>query len=604
MPALALAENPRTAAKAAIKRASKKSRVDLRKLDRESRQELTRIYRQAVEDLGRSIDNHADNGESVRLEQLQNLLGQVTARLETLENSKSDLLGRSLKAGADLGVEPLAVDVATIGAPLPRVANDAVQFVTNFIAGDGLQLSDRVWRNNRHARRVVQEAIEQAVIQGHSASQAAADLLAAGRPVPRDLQNKIGQAAAGKIGNQVGTDLFSGLNSPYKNALRLFRTEINRAHGEAYHAAAFEHPDVIGTRFLLSPNHPERDICDMHASVNRYGLGAGVYPKNRNPWPAHPNTLSFTEVVFDDEVSEADRSGKQNRIDWLIGQSPETQALVLNSVKKSQALRLGLLKEPQIATPWQVLKPRFVRAGHDPDRWGELLQNRIVSAPTVPRNSAASRAPVSNALELVGYKSILDPLMDTIDKVHDDGNLPKIPIKRNASRKTYGSYYHLTGGGPTKITISQYGDHKELTAAHEIGHFLDHQGIGKKHQFSSKNDDIFEGWRKAVLSSDAIRTLKKVERGPSIADVGEGNRWLVNKPYVRYLLKTHEIWARSYAQYIALRGDHGGLKTQIKALQDNQLTSKVSMPSQWDDDDFEPIAREIDKLFKGLGWIK
>ncbi len=45
--------------------------------------------------------------------------------------------------------------------------------VRRFVAEDGLQLSDRAWRLDRHARDIIVNAIEMAVIQGHGATQAA-----------------------------------------------------------------------------------------------------------------------------------------------------------------------------------------------------------------------------------------------------------------------------------------------------------------------------------------------------------------------------------------------------------------------------------------------
>ncbi len=68
---------------------------------------------------------------------------------------------------------------------------------------------------------------------------------------------------------------------------------------------------VVGTRFLLSKNHSQKDICDIHANINLFGLGAGVYPLGKSPLPAHKNTLSYEVAVFEDEVTEEDRLGKQ-----------------------------------------------------------------------------------------------------------------------------------------------------------------------------------------------------------------------------------------------------------------------------------------------------
>ena len=53
---------------------------------------------------------------------------------------------------------------------------------------------------------------------------------------------------------------------------------------------------------MLSPRHPRVDICDEHAAADLYGLGQGVYPVDECPWPAHPNTFSYTEAVYRDEI--------------------------------------------------------------------------------------------------------------------------------------------------------------------------------------------------------------------------------------------------------------------------------------------------------------
>ena len=359
---LALAANPRTATKAAIKRASARARADMNKLDARVLGELDAMYRRAAENLQADILGYAAGDGSLRLEVLQDLLGQVNGRLRELADLRDRLLDANLVEAAQIGVAPFAGTASVVG-DVNRIAHEAAQFVRAFQAADGLQLSDRLWRIDQGARDQIGQAIQTAVIQGHSASRAASDFLGRGQAVPPEIAAQIGQAQASGVAQRTGRALLRDEGNARDKALRVFRTELNRAHGEAYQAAAFEHPDVIGTRFLLSPRHPEADICDMHASVNRYGLGKGVYPKGKNPWPAHPNTLSYTEVVFEDEVTDEDRAGKEDRISWLKAQPPSVQDSVLGSRKKRAALQRGILTEGQIATPWKVLEARYQRAG-------------------------------------------------------------------------------------------------------------------------------------------------------------------------------------------------------------------------------------------------
>ncbi len=359
-----LSEQSRAGTQAIIKRASKAGRRDMRSMLTRDIDQLERLYQNAADDIREAILARQNLAGNVSINAMQDLLAQVNQRLADLGQARDGLLSDGLAQAAQIGATPFSV-VPEITPALSRISNDAVQFVQTFVAEDGLQLSDRLWRLDRHARDLVGESIESAIIQGNSAAQATEDFLARGTRVPPDVAAKMGMANADKLARVASGQLLTGEGSPFDNALRVFTTELNRAHGEAYRAGAFESPDVIGTKFLLSPRHPRVDICDMHASVNRYGLGPGVYPKGKSPWPAHPNTLSFEVVVFRDEVTDEDKKGKETRIDWLKKKGKAEQDSVLGSRMKRRAVAAGVLKEGEIATPWNVLKKKYKRKGID-----------------------------------------------------------------------------------------------------------------------------------------------------------------------------------------------------------------------------------------------
>jgi hypothetical protein len=453
-----MAENTRTQVKAAIKRASAIARTNGNKLDRKALDELTDIYKKAAADLREVINSYAEDDGSLKLDVLNELLEQTTARLIQMRGARNLLLDNKIIESAALGLSPF------IGAGLSvtQVANDAVQQAHRFIAEDGLQLSDRIWRIDNHAKQVVGDAIQSAVIQGHSASKAALDFISSGQKVPGELADKIKGANGERISRQISNQLINQKGSPYDNALRVFRTEINRAHGNAYQSSAFTHPDVIGTRFLLSPNHPQVDICDMHAKVNRYGLGAGVYPKDKNPWPAHPNTLSYVEAVFSDEVSEEDKLSKTDRVDWLQKQEVTRQNSILG-VNKAWMLRDGRLTENAINTPWYVLKKRLENAG--------VTINPVnLPTATVRERFTPWR---ENSQQAVWHESSFreNTLLDGAIGRHDHNFKGLIAATgKGAYFMPFTNKIHMSrpmGGG--KFTRRD-----QATWRHEYGHFLDH----------------------------------------------------------------------------------------------------------------------------------
>ncbi|MBU1692283.1 MAG: hypothetical protein KJ958_05450 [Gammaproteobacteria bacterium] len=363
----------RTAIQAAIKRATKAAQTGMNSLDAAALSELEQVYQQAAADIQAQIQAHAGGDGKLALSELQSLRDQVGFRLSKLSETRNVLLQQKLGEASALGVDPFTVQIPPSppfakggiygdgllsASAAMQINNEALQFVRTFVAADGLQLSDRIWRIDRHAREAVTGSLEQAIIQGHGASQAARDFLMRGEAVPLDIQNKMGMANAGKVGKEAAGALFAGNGSPLDNAMRLFRTEINRAHGTAYLKGAEAHPDCVGTRFLISPSHPQHDICDLHASANLHGLGPGVYPPGKTPWPAHPNTLSYVVAVFKDEVTAADKAGKENAMQALDRLTPAQRIGVLG-VNKHEVFKEGKLTQGMIKAPWKAVQKRI-----------------------------------------------------------------------------------------------------------------------------------------------------------------------------------------------------------------------------------------------------
>ena len=103
--------------------------------------------------------------------------------------------------------------------------------------------------------------------------------------------------------------------------------------------------------------------CDLLASQNLYGLGPGVYPSaSVCPWPAHPNTLSFVVMVFADEVTAADKAGKETVTDAMGRMSPAVREGILG-VQKSALNDAGQIKPWMIRSPLAAVKARLARTG-------------------------------------------------------------------------------------------------------------------------------------------------------------------------------------------------------------------------------------------------
>lgn len=144
---------------------------------------------------------------------------------------------------------------------------------------DGLFLSDRIWKTTKESRATM-KAIVQAGI-GEDAVKVARAL---------EVYVNQGKTAAclqfPKMMERMKSRVPENLDY---NALRLARTELSAAYGEATRAAAEASPAIGKLKWVLSGAHPKEDICDHHA---KGGDGHGVYEARSCPiFPAHPNCL-------------------------------------------------------------------------------------------------------------------------------------------------------------------------------------------------------------------------------------------------------------------------------------------------------------------------
>ncbi|CAM8626616.1 hypothetical protein MCEMSHM24_02685 [Comamonadaceae bacterium] len=360
------------ATRSAIKRASQQARNAMQQLDKDTIAALQEIYSSAAEAVRDAIRARVDSTDTVPVGQLRELLHQIEDVIDRLAVERDQLLQQSLVEAATLGVRPYtAAGVAATGragqavldtGAAMRVHEVAVRFVQTFQAADGLSLSERIWRLDKGAKEALTRSIGQAVVSGWDAARAARSYMTSGQMVPFDVAQRLKFSKADQLVN--GADLLLGKGGEVWKAERVMRTEINRAHGTAYMAGAEKTPGFGGFRFLLSPMHPKPDICDLLASQNLYGLGEGVYPDAKTcPWPAHPNTLSFVELVFADEVSDADRAGKETVTDAMARMRPEVRQGVLG-VEKSDLYDAGQVKPWMIRSPLYAVKQRLARTGN------------------------------------------------------------------------------------------------------------------------------------------------------------------------------------------------------------------------------------------------
>lgn len=203
------------------------------------------------------------------------------------------------------------------------------------------------------------------------------------------------------------------------------------------------------------------------------------------------------------------------------------------------------------------------------------------------------------------------PLLEAIaavDKVHVDGRLPVISVRRALLTNKHGQYLIQQPDRAPAVMISHFTNEAEFTTVHEVGHFIDFHGLGTGAQSASRSGDILSGWRAAIKSSQAVQHLGSLwQSSTSMIKMRQSNGFMVEYPisqaYLKYLLLPEELWARSYSQFIAVRSGSPSLLHQLDRCRDRPLHA-FYYESQWDDADFTAIMSETQSAFQKMGWMK
>lgn len=131
---------------------------------------------------------------------------------------------------------------------------------------------------------------------------------------------------------------------------RIIRTESARAFNSGVMSKVMADDDVVALRWKLNTRHPVFDICDMFAKADMFGLGPGIFPKDKLPKtsiPVHPHCMCRYVEVYDGEV---DMDKMRNRTqkageEWLRKLSPAQQRAVLGVEGQKQFLADGSWQE-------------------------------------------------------------------------------------------------------------------------------------------------------------------------------------------------------------------------------------------------------------------
>ena len=293
---------------------------------------------------------------------------------------------------ATLQAELVNTFMAGYGDNVPYSAKSISQAMSESWASDDLTLSKRLYRRSSTIRNEVADTIKQALktnktVKGLAKSifdgygkggiipeasipkflSKLSDINISGEATPeakrkerellRSVKGKIARldtpyvraaynevAAAVEDGNEIRLQkaIYSATQEKARyHAERIARTENARAYADGQMNRFLDDDDIVAFQWKLSSRHPRYDICDFYANADLYGLGKGVYPKDKFPkLPAHPHCMchikSMTELDID--VNKRHNNLEQSGLEYIKSLSKKHQEVLLGVNGREQVL--------------------------------------------------------------------------------------------------------------------------------------------------------------------------------------------------------------------------------------------------------------------------
>ncbi|AZR60422.1 hypothetical protein [Eikenella corrodens] len=300
--------------------------------------------RAAYRAAGKRIRQQVADYEHIGIVELAEIHRLLDSELKQLEQVQNRLLHDGMLAAAA---------AAALGWRGRRREPEAERLLVRHLLDtpqkDGLNLSARLWRIHAGAARDLKSIVDVAVQRGWDAEHTLQRTL----KLTPELRQALEEAGAGAVAKRLEAGLLTNPNNAAMKFRRVLRTEINRAHFERQREIARNTPGVVGMRFMLGPQHPRVDICDEHAAADLYGMGQGVYPLDLIPYPAHPNTFSYTEIVKVEDMGTpnptvgAVRKAMAEEADALLGRAAAIEPAAtadLQSIAAANRARLAGLE--------------------------------------------------------------------------------------------------------------------------------------------------------------------------------------------------------------------------------------------------------------------
>lgn len=295
-------------------------------ITQQQQRDILAMYKQLSKDVSKQIS--AIGKRNMQRSSLVMLQHNIDNRIRQLNDDIRNNVVRNMRTMAESVVDDSREFLLRCGFAEKDVAKAfnhvPSQVVRNIYTGNiydtPWSLDNAIWGYNKKTQQTITKIIAKGTAAEKSAYEIAKDIEKYVDPTATKESRTINSWRYDKDGNKISDSFYIG-DVDY-NAQRLSRTMVSHAYQQSFMSVNEHDPFVVGYRWLTSNFHGRVcPVCIDRATRDAYGLGAGIFPKDKLPID-HPNGMCTYEAVIEDSMDDI---GKKIA-DWYkspVGTYPE-----------------------------------------------------------------------------------------------------------------------------------------------------------------------------------------------------------------------------------------------------------------------------------------
>lgn len=271
--------------------------------------EIKGLYRESSREIKKDVEKFKgmrDSSSSLQRTYLNNLKNEIVRKMRTIDNSTEKIISGNVDKMVSVVLENNEMFLKNAGMSTysmnPDIKYNMIsRITTGKLYNNKWSLSSSIWGDNAAKTKEIEKIISKGILKNESTYDIAKNLE---RYVNPDARK-----------NWKWSNVFPGSRRKIDyNAQRLARTMISHAYQESFVEMTINNPFITGYKWVTSGSDRVCPLCMDRESLDQFGLGPGIFPKDKLPLD-HPNGMCTFECISsfsDDEISDA-------IADWYLG---------------------------------------------------------------------------------------------------------------------------------------------------------------------------------------------------------------------------------------------------------------------------------------------